>query len=156
MYGPRRGLGFDGMSFGTVVLDEQDGCSRGARLAQQDRDIRQNAILQFQRHQAHQTDLNIDYQQRGFQSALSLSTHNCQKRVKAPGEGGFRADRPGTYFPSRSMFLIGKSQWPMRISNRRCSSLAYVVWSGQSCFFSASSSKGSFAAVEFLNTMVTR
>jgi len=155
MYGPRRGLGFDGMSFGTVVLDEQDGCSRGARLAQQDRDIRQNAILQFQRHQAHQTDLNIDYQQRGFQSALSLSTYNRRKRVQARGESSFHTDR-GTYFPSRSAFLIGKSQWPTRISNRRCSSLAYVVWSGQSCFFSASSSNGSFAAVEFLNTMVTR
>src|SRR5580658_1055728 len=37
---PRRALGFDGMSLGTVMLNEQDWHSRGARLAQQNRDIR--------------------------------------------------------------------------------------------------------------------
>ena len=77
---PRRGLCFDEMSLGTVVLDEQDGYSRGACLAQQNRDIRQNTILQFRRHKPHQTNLNIDYHERGFQSAFSLSSPNCQKK----------------------------------------------------------------------------
>jgi len=72
MYCPRRGLCFDGMSLGTVVLDEHDGYSRGARLAQQNRDIQQNTILQFRRHQPHQTNLNVDYHERGFQSAPLL------------------------------------------------------------------------------------
>jgi hypothetical protein len=58
---PRRGLGFDGMSLGAVVLDEEDRYSRGARFAEQNRDIRQNKILQFGRHKPHQPDLNIDY-----------------------------------------------------------------------------------------------
>jgi hypothetical protein len=49
------------MSLGPVVLDEQDGHSSGARLAQQHRDIRQNTILQLERHQSHQTNLNVDY-----------------------------------------------------------------------------------------------
>lgn len=84
MYRPRRGLCFDRMSPGTVVLDEQDWYSRGARLAQQNRHIRQNTILQVGRHQAHQTNLNIDYQQRGFQSALS--SHNCQKKTNCTAE----------------------------------------------------------------------
>ena len=80
MYCPRRGLCFDGMSLGTVVLDEHDGYSRGARLAQQNRDIRQNTILQFRRHQPHQADLNIDYQQRRFQSALFLSSTTAKRK----------------------------------------------------------------------------
>jgi hypothetical protein len=67
------------MSLGTVVLDEQNGYSRRARLAQQNRDIRQNTILQFGRHKPHQTNLNIDYHQRGFQSALR--TYNGQKKT---------------------------------------------------------------------------
>jgi hypothetical protein len=49
------------MSLGAVVLDEQDRYSRGARFAEQNRDIRQNTILQFGRHKPHQPDLNIDY-----------------------------------------------------------------------------------------------
>ena len=40
MYRPRRAPCFERMSLGTVVLDEQDIHSRGARLAQQNRDIR--------------------------------------------------------------------------------------------------------------------
>jgi hypothetical protein len=52
------------MSLGAVVLDEQDGYPRGARLAEQNRDVRQNTILQFGRHKPHQTDLNVDDQQR--------------------------------------------------------------------------------------------
>src|SRR5439155_25938066 len=60
------------------------------------------------------------------------------------------------YLPSRSTVFTGKSQCASRISNRRCSSRLYVSWSGESCFLIASSSKGSFATVAFLKTIVTR
>jgi hypothetical protein len=67
------------MSLGAVVLDEQDRYSRGARFAEQNRNIRQNTILQFGRHKPHQTHLNIDDHQRGFQSALH--TRNGQREI---------------------------------------------------------------------------
>ncbi len=84
MYRPRRGVCFQWMSLGTIVLDEHDRYSRGACLAQQNRDIRQNAILQFGRHETHQTNLNIDYHQRGCHS--SPRTKNSQNNATCTAE----------------------------------------------------------------------
>ena len=81
---PRRGLCFEGMPLGTVVLDEEDGRSRRARLAQQKLDIRQHMILHRRRHKPHQANLNIDDEQRGFQ--LVLRSHNRQEKPNCTAE----------------------------------------------------------------------
>ena len=55
------------------------------------------------------------------------------------------------------MSVMGRSMWPSRISNRRCSSRLYVSWSGHSSLIKASSSGFAVVAtVEFLYRMVTR
>jgi hypothetical protein len=60
------------------------------------------------------------------------------------------------HFFSRSTGLIGRSQCASRIAKRRCSSCVYVSWSGNNCFFKASSSNVSLATAAFLKTIVTR
>src|SRR5262249_44796398 len=45
---------------------------------------------------------------------------------------------------SRSTSATGTSQWPARISKRRCSSFLNVSWSGKSCLIRVCASKPSF------------